>query len=159
VSLFLSCNVLVLVPLPSFLSVSSSRIESSLMLRPTVSRPVSWNKAPIWGLRPDFSCCQTVAGLLIWGALSDERTGLSFTIAPGPHQRSHSWVRFPWDSRPYFTLSDSRLIKTGAPGHRVYIPQGQGAPVKPPGTGFPFRRLLRLTGLRRRYSNPPPPSS
>jgi hypothetical protein len=25
-----------------------------------------------------------------------------------------------------------------------------------PGTGFPFRRLLRLAGLRWRYSNPPP---
>jgi hypothetical protein len=42
---------------------------------------LSWNKAPIWGLRPDFYYCLTVAGLLIWGALSDERTGLSFTIA------------------------------------------------------------------------------
>jgi hypothetical protein len=26
--------------------------------------------------------------------------------------------------------------------------------VIPPGTGFPFRRLLRLSGLRRRHSNP-----
>jgi hypothetical protein len=37
-----------------------------------------WNKAPIWGLRPDLYYCQTVAGLLMWGALSDERTSLSF---------------------------------------------------------------------------------
>jgi hypothetical protein len=35
---------------------------------------LSWNIAPISGLRP-------VAGLFIWGALSDEWTGLSFTIA------------------------------------------------------------------------------
>jgi hypothetical protein len=35
-------------------------------------------------------------------------------------------------------------------------PQEQGGPVIPPGTGFPFRRLLRLAGLRWRYSNPPP---
>jgi hypothetical protein len=49
------------------------------MLRPTVqSASLSWNKAPIWGLRPDLYYCQTVAGLLMWGALSDERTGLSF---------------------------------------------------------------------------------
>jgi hypothetical protein len=41
---------------------------------------LSWNKAPIWGLRPDFHYCQTIVGLLIWGALSDERTGLSFTV-------------------------------------------------------------------------------
>jgi hypothetical protein len=38
---------------------------------------MSWNKAPIWGLQPDFYYCQTVAGLLMWGALSEERTGLS----------------------------------------------------------------------------------
>jgi hypothetical protein len=41
--------------------------------------------------------------------LSDERMGLSFTIAAGPRQRSHSQIRVPWDSWPHFTLSDSRL--------------------------------------------------
>jgi hypothetical protein len=45
----------------------------------------------------------------MWGALSDERMGLSFTIAAGARQRSHSWVRVPWDSRPYFTVSDAKL--------------------------------------------------
>jgi hypothetical protein len=35
-------------------------------------------KAPIWSLRPDLYYCWTVAGLLRWGAVSDERTGLSF---------------------------------------------------------------------------------
>jgi hypothetical protein len=59
------------------------------------SASLSWNKAPIWGLRPDLCYCQTVAGLLIWGALSDERTGLSFTIAAGRRQRSHFRVRVP----------------------------------------------------------------
>jgi hypothetical protein len=59
------------------------------------SASLSWNKAPIWGLRPDLDYCLTFAGLLIWGALSDERTGLSFAIATGPRQRSHFWVRFP----------------------------------------------------------------
>jgi hypothetical protein len=47
------------------------------------SASLSRNKAPIWDLRPDFYYCQTVAGLLMWGALSDERTGLSSTIAAG----------------------------------------------------------------------------
>jgi hypothetical protein len=42
------------------------------------SASLSWNKALIWGLRADLYYCQTVAGLLMWGALSDERTGLSF---------------------------------------------------------------------------------
>jgi hypothetical protein len=61
------------------------------------SASLSWNKAPIWGYRPDFYYCQTVAGLLMWGALSDERMGLSFTIAAGPSQRSHFRVQVPWD--------------------------------------------------------------
>jgi hypothetical protein len=48
------------------------------MLRLTVpSASPSWNKAPTWGLRPDLYYYWT-AGLLMWGALSDERTGLSF---------------------------------------------------------------------------------
>jgi hypothetical protein len=34
----------------------------------------------------------------MWGAISDERTGLSFTIAPGPRQCSHFRVPVPWDS-------------------------------------------------------------
>jgi hypothetical protein len=59
---------------------------------------LSWNKAPIWGLRPDHCYCLTFAGLFMWGTLSDERTGLSFTIAAGPRQRNHFRVRVPWDS-------------------------------------------------------------
>jgi hypothetical protein len=59
---------------------------------------LSWDKAPIWGLRAYFYYCQTVASLLMRGVLSDERTGLSFTIAAGPRQGSYSRVRVPWDS-------------------------------------------------------------
>jgi hypothetical protein len=60
------------------------------------SASLSWNKAPVSGLRPNFYYCHTVAGLLMWDALSDERTGLSFTVAAGSHQRSHFPVRVPW---------------------------------------------------------------
>jgi hypothetical protein len=84
------------------------------MLRPTVS----WNKAPICCLRPDFYYCQTVAVLLMSGSLSDERTGLSFTIVAGPRHCSHSRVRVPWDSLPYFTVSDSRLLLSSHPTTR-----------------------------------------
>jgi hypothetical protein len=45
------------------------------------SASLSWNKAPIWGLKPDFYYSQEVAGLLMWGALSDEWTGQSFATA------------------------------------------------------------------------------
>jgi hypothetical protein len=34
-------------------------------------------------------------GLVLWGAISDERTGLSFVYVAGPYQRSLSWARVP----------------------------------------------------------------
>jgi hypothetical protein len=73
------------------------------------SASLAWNKTSIWCLRPNFDYCQTVACLLMWVALSDERTGLSFTVPADARQRSHSRVRVPWDSRPYLTVSNSRL--------------------------------------------------
>jgi hypothetical protein len=87
-----------------------------------------WNEAPIWGLRPDFYYCQSVVGLLIWGALSEERTGMSFTIAAGPRQR---------------------ILESESRGTRDHILLSQIQ-------DFPFRRLLRLAELRWRYSTPPP---
>jgi hypothetical protein len=58
------------------------------------SASLSWYKAPIRGLRPDFyfrteyEIRVTIKFLIPWGALSDERTGLSFVCAAGPCQRS-----------------------------------------------------------------------
>jgi hypothetical protein len=83
-----------------------------------------------------------------WGSIS--------TIAAGPRQRNHSRVPVPRDSRPYFTVSDSRLPQLGGPGPRMFIDQEQGGPVIPPGTGLPFRRVIHFAGLRWRYSNQPP---
>jgi hypothetical protein len=93
------------------------------------SASLSWSKAPIWGLRPDFYYCQTIAGLLMWGALSDQRMGLSFTIAAGPRQRSLYRVQSRWTCE-HILLSQVR--------------------------DFPFRRPLRLAGIRWKYSTPPP---
>jgi hypothetical protein len=128
------------------------------MLQLTVSRPVSVGvKQPSGAPIPDFYYCQTVAGLLMWSALSDEKTGRSFTITAGPRHRSQSRVRLLRDSWPYFyfTVSDSRISQPGGPGHRIYIAQA-GGPVIPTGTGFPFHRLLRQAGLRWRHSHQPP---
>jgi hypothetical protein len=115
-------------------SYASESDSESYFMTDVQSTSLSWNKASVWGLRLNLYCCQTVAVLLMWSALSDERTDVAFIIAPGPHQRSHFWVRRPWVSLPYvyFTLSDSRL---------------------------PLSSLLRLAGLRWRYSTSPPHGS
>jgi hypothetical protein len=86
--------------------------------------------SPIWGSWPDIYYCLTVTVFFLSGALSDERTGLSFIYAVGPRQRSLSRVRVPRDSWPYFTVSDLRLPFSSPP--------------------------TRLAGSRWRYSSPPP---
>jgi hypothetical protein len=73
------------------------------------SASLSWNKTPVWGLLPDFYYCQTVAGLLMWALTLTRVRVLSVAIAPGLPQRSHFRIQVPWDSWPYFTVSDSRL--------------------------------------------------
>jgi hypothetical protein len=132
-------------------------VKVKIRLRPTVSRPVYFGvKPPSWTQDQSFVTVTTVAGLLMCGALFDDRTGLLFITAAGLRQRSRSQIRVPHDSWPYFTASDSRLLQPGGPGSRIYIHQEQGGPVISPGTGFPYRRLLRLAGPRCRYSNPSP---
>jgi hypothetical protein len=116
------------------------------------SASLSWNKAPIWGLRPDFCYCQTVAGLMTWGALSEKRTGLSFTIVSCPRQRSHFWVRVPWDSLPYFTVSDSRLPFSSPPTTRratveVFDPASYGNFRKCKYSSWGSRKNLNSTGI------------
>jgi hypothetical protein len=49
-----------------------------------------------------------------------------------------------------------RLPQPGESGLPYLYPPGTVGPVIPPGTGFPFRRLLWLAGLRRKYSYSPP---
>jgi hypothetical protein len=55
--------------------------------------------------------------------LSDEKMRLSFTISTDPRQHSHSQVRVPRDSRPQFTVLDSKLLQPGEQGPRIYIPE------------------------------------
>jgi hypothetical protein len=73
--------------------------------------------------------------------------GLVRAVALGPeYRRTHGHI----------LLSHLRLPQPGGPGSRIYIPQEQGGPAIPTGTGFPFCPLLRLSGLLRlKYSNPP----
>jgi hypothetical protein len=68
------------------------------------------------GLTTRFLLLSDHCGFFIWGALSDERTGLSFTM-------------YNVQYTIYFTVSELR------PGPCIYIPQKQGGPVIPPGNG------------------------
>jgi hypothetical protein len=104
-----------LLPIYESMATQSESEPQSYITTDGQSASLSWSKAPIWSLRPDLYYCQTVAGLLMWFALSDERTGLSFTIAAGPRQRSNIRVRLPWDSWSCFTFSDSRLPFSSPP--------------------------------------------
>jgi hypothetical protein len=65
----------------------------------------SWRRA-LWDSQPDLFPQLNTCG---HSPYTDERMGLSFTTAAGPRQCIHSRVRVPWDSRPYVTVSDSRL--------------------------------------------------
>jgi hypothetical protein len=107
---------------------------------------MSWCWAPIWSPWPDFCFlfdnCGLVCNLLVQLLMGLAR-GVTFG---SKSRRTHDDI----------LLSHLRLPQPGGPGPRIYIPQEQGGPVISPGTGFPFRRLLRLSGLRWRYSNPPP---
>jgi hypothetical protein len=58
-------------------------VKVEVMLRPTVSGPVCLGIEHPLGAQEQIFISQTVSGLLMWGALLDERTGLSFTTAAG----------------------------------------------------------------------------
>jgi hypothetical protein len=93
------------------------------------SASLSLSKAPIWGLRPEFYYCRTVAGLSMWGSLSDERTGLPLQLL--------------------LAFASAVILGSKSRGTRDHILLSQIR-------DFPFRRLLRLAGLKWRYSTPPP---
>jgi hypothetical protein len=93
------------------------QVNVKVTLRLTVSQSVSLGIEPHLGPMTRYLFL-TVTFLFPWGALSDERTGLSFVCAAGPCQRSRSWVLVPWDLRPYFTVSDLRLPFSSPPTNR-----------------------------------------
>jgi hypothetical protein len=113
---------------------------------------MSWYRAPLWDLRPDITSCRNV----VWNlrsffcrvpSLARGRVAICSVIT--------KWSE-SLRTRNCTLQSHLRLPQPGGQGSRIYIPQEQGGPVIPPGTGFRLRRFLRLAGLRWRYSNPLP---
>jgi hypothetical protein len=105
-----------------------------------------WVSGPFWCPWPHFNfLCLTITfsllhvGRPLWR--EDESVICSAITRLLEQRRTHNHI----------LLSQLRLPQPGGPGLRIYIPQEQGGPVIPPGTGLPFRHLLRLARLRRRY--------
>jgi hypothetical protein len=93
--------------------LSPDKVKVTLQL--TVSQSVSLGVQPHLGLMTRYLLLFDSYDLLLWGVLSDERIGLSFVYAAGPHQHSLSPVLASWDSWPYFTVSDLRLLFSSPP--------------------------------------------
>jgi hypothetical protein len=114
---------------------------------------MSWYRAPLRDLRPDIISCRNVAvwnlRSCIYGAPSLTRGQVWNLLC------NHSMVRVAQNPKPYFTVSSETppIWRTRFP---YLYPPGTGWPSYTSGTGFPLRRLLRLGGLRWRYSNPLP---
>jgi hypothetical protein len=108
----------------------------------------------IWGTRPDFYYCKIVASVLMWGILSEERTVIynycwsspaqSFS-GPSPGRLMTKFYCLRFESPSTLRVRSPYLYAAGTGWHK-YTKD----------TGFPFRRLLRIAGLRWRYSNPSP---
>jgi hypothetical protein len=91
-----TCSAFVLTFLSAVESPTTNSFRVEFMLWPTVSRPFCLGiKHPSGAPRPDFYSCQRVVCLLMWGVLSNERTGHSFTIAADPRQRI-LWSESRW---------------------------------------------------------------
>jgi hypothetical protein len=125
-----------------------------IILRPTVSRSVRLGVRHPSGIRDQFFFLLDIFF---------RQLGVCYFVAPSLTKRRvcnllllvvlASAVPLGPQSRETETriLSQSLGLPTWRAKSRIPIPQEHGGPDMPPGTGFPFRRLLRLAGLRWRY--------
>jgi hypothetical protein len=84
---------------PQYRPAYSTQIKVKITLRLTVSQSVSHGvEPPTWGSWPNIYYCLTITVLLLWGALSEENTGLTYSTEFA--QLSLSLMLRPTVSRP-----------------------------------------------------------
>jgi hypothetical protein len=136
-------------------------VEAEVNLRPIVSRPVCPGVRCPSGTRDQFFFLLEIAyrqlriiyfvappltrgrvcNFLTRGRVCNLLVQLLLGLA-----RAVTLVSKSHRTHGHILLSHLRLPQPGGPGSRIYIPQEQRDPVIPPGTRFPFCRLLRLAG-------------
>jgi hypothetical protein len=100
---------------------------------------------PVWQLQVSWCGAPSLTRGWACNLLVQLLLGLARTVTLRSNSRR---------THDHISLSHLRLPQPGGPD--LHIPQKQVGPDIPPGTGFPFRRLLRLPGLRWRNYSPPP---
>jgi hypothetical protein len=138
-------------PLSDYTANCRPFLEVEVTLRLTVSK--SCYRAPLWDLRPDIISCRNVA---VWNLRSYIYGVPCLTRGWVCNLRcNHSKVRVAQNPKPYITVS-SETPPTRRARFPYLYPPGTGWPSYTPRHWVPLRRLLRLVGLRLRYSNAPP---
>jgi hypothetical protein len=98
------------------------KIRVEVTLRLTVTQSVIPGVEPHMGLMTKYVLLFDSCGLLFVGRPLWREDGSVFVYVTGPCQRSLSPVRVPWDSWPYFTVSDLRFPFSSPPTtHRVTV--------------------------------------
>jgi hypothetical protein len=122
-------------------------VGQSVLLSGSHPEPMTRFLFSVWQLRVSWCWAPSLTRGWVFNLLTQLLLGLTRAFILGSKSSR---------IQDHILLSHLRHPQPGGPGSCIYIPQEQGDPVIPSGTGFPFRRLLRLAGLRWRYSNPPP---
>jgi hypothetical protein len=129
--------------------------QSYVMTENSVSQPVLVSSTHL-GPKTRFlllsdSCGFVDVGhpILTWGQVCHLQLQLSLTcivILGSEHCGTLDHILLP-------QVSDFPILQGQAPVFKT--PRNRVVQLHPPGTGFPFHRLLQLAGLWWRYSNPP----
>jgi hypothetical protein len=114
---------------------------------------LSWCQAPVWGRRQDFFTVRPLRVCLESPLLWEDGSVVCNCCWPSPAQ-SFSSPSPTVLMTIFYCLRFETPITWRARSQYLYLPRNRVAQFYPSGTGFPFRSILRLAGLRWRYSNP-----